>query len=66
MPEWISVTEAARATGYSRKQILRWIAAGTVKAKKIVTVWQIDRASMLAHVRTVEKLGSKRGPKRGI
>ena len=60
---WISVTEAARLTGYSRKQILRLVRAGKVKARKIVTVWQIDRASLLAYLRKMAKLGAKTGPK---
>jgi len=65
MAEWISVSEAARLTEYHRKHILRLIRAGTIKARKVVTVWLVDRRSLLAYVRKAEKLGEKRGPKRG-
>ena len=64
MAEWISVTEAASLSGYHPEHLRELIRAGRVKARKIVTVWQIDRASLLAYVRKAEKLGEKRGPKK--
>lgn len=65
MADWISVTEAARLSGYHRKHLLKLIQTGKVKARKIVTVWQVDQASLSAYLRTAEKLGAKRGPKSG-
>ncbi len=64
MTEWISVTEAASLSGYHPDHLRELIRAGKVKARKIVTVWQVDRASLQAYIRKVEKLGAKRGPKK--
>ena len=64
MAEWISVTEAARLTSYHPEHIRELIREGRVKAQKFATVWQIDRASLVAYVRRAEKLGQKRGPKK--
>ncbi len=64
MTEWISVTEAANLSGYHPEHLRELIREGRVKARKVVTVWQIDRVSLLAYVRKAEKLGAKRGPKK--
>ena len=66
MAEWISVTEAASLSGYHPDHLRELIREGKLKARKIVTVWQIDRASIEAYKRKVEKLGAKRGRKRHI
>ena len=60
---WISVTDAAKATGYGRKQIRRLLQTGAIKGRKVVTVWQIDRGSLLAYVQKARNAGAKRGPK---
>ena len=57
--------EAARLTGYHVNYIRRLIKAGRVRGKKWGRDWQVSRGSLLAHVRKVEKLGAKRGPKPG-
>ena len=64
MTDWIGVTEAAQLSGYHPEHIRRLIKAGKVKAQKVITVWQVDRLSLLSHIKTVGKLGNKRGPKR--
>jgi excisionase family DNA binding protein len=63
--DWITTAEAAELSGYHPKHIPRLIAAGKVKARRFGQVWQVNRASLLAYVRKVGKLGAKRGPKRG-
>lgn len=60
---WVSVSDAARLTGYSVYHLRDLIKAGKIKARKIVTVWQVDQASLLAYATQVETLGKKRGPK---
>ncbi len=60
---WLSVSEAAKTTGYSIYHLRDLIKAGKIKARKIVTVWQVDQASLLAYLGQVETLGKKRGPK---
>ena len=61
--EWLSVKTAAELSGYSTKQILRLIHAEKIKADKFVTVWRVDRRSLLAYVKEAQKAGKKRGPK---
>jgi len=61
--EWIGVTEALNLTGYSRKQIYRLLQSGDVKGQKFITVWKVERASLLAYVRKMKDSGEKRGPK---
>jgi excisionase family DNA binding protein len=66
MVEWISVTEAARLSAYDADYLRKLIRGGKIKARKIITVWQINRASLLAYVKKTEKLGTKRGPKKDL
>jgi len=66
MAEWISVTEAARLSAYDADYIRKLIRSGKIKARKIITVWQIDRASLLSYVQKTERLGAKRGPKKDL
>lgn len=65
MADWISVTEAMRASGYDADYLRKLIRAGKIKARKIITVWQVDRVSLAAYIRQQEKRGGKRGPKKG-
>jgi hypothetical protein len=60
---WISVREAADEFQYHAESIRELIRDGRVKGRKVVTVWQIERASLAAYVRKASKLGQKRGPK---
>jgi|CXWL01.1.fsa_nt_gi excisionase family DNA binding protein len=57
---WISVTEAASLSGYHPEHLRELIREGKVKARKFVTVWQIDRLSLQAYIRAAEKSGDKR------
>lgn len=63
MADWISVTEAAKLSGYHPDRIRELIREGKIKGQKIITVWQVSQESVLAYVRGVEKRGAKRGPK---
>jgi len=63
MPDWITTAEAAQISGYHVKYIPLLIRNGKVVARKFGDIWQVDRASLLAYVRKVEKIGAKRGPK---
>lgn len=64
MAEWISVTEAAREFGYHADHLRELIREGKVKARKVVTVWQIERASLTAYIRKARKRGEKTGRKK--
>lgn len=62
--EWLSVKEAAEIAGYTVFHVRRLIREGEIEARKIVIVWQVDRASLMAYLRRTEELGDRRGPKR--
>jgi excisionase family DNA binding protein len=63
--DWITTREAAEISGYHQKYIPYLINSGKINARKFGDVWQIDRASLLAYLRKIEKSGAKRGPKTG-
>ena len=64
MTDWISVSEAARLTGYAPEHVRRLLASGKVKGQRFASVWQVDRVSLVAYTKAVAKSGEKRGPKR--
>ena len=61
---WITTKQAAEVSGYHPEHLRELIREGKVKARKFGIVWQVDRASLLAYLRKVEKLGAKRGRKK--
>lgn len=63
--DWLTTEQAAELSGYHTNYIRRLIREGRVKARKFGPVWQVHRESLLAYVHMAEKLGEKRGPKRG-
>jgi excisionase family DNA binding protein len=64
MTDWLSVTEAAKLAGYHPERLRELIREGKLKARKIVTVWQIDQASLTAFLREQQDKGAKRGRKK--
>ncbi len=64
MTKWISVTEASKISNYHPEHLRELIREKKLKARKIVTVWQIDQASLDTYLRRREKQGEKRGPKK--
>ena len=65
MPEWITTAEAVKLSGYHAVYLRELIRIGKIKAQKFGPVWQIDRHSLIAFLKSAEKKGEKRGPKRG-
>ncbi len=63
MAEWISITEAARLSGYHKDTLRKLASQGKIKGRKFVTVWQINRATLQAYLKRVEMMGEKRGRK---
>ena len=61
--EWLTVSDAAKLSGYNPEYITRLIRQGEIKGRKVSIVWLVDRKSLLAYVDKVKKLGEKRGPK---
>jgi hypothetical protein len=63
--DWISVTEAVRLSSYHPDHLRELIREGKIKAQKIVTVWQVSRASLLSYIAEAKKSTDKRrGPKK--
>ncbi len=63
MPEWITTKQAAELTGYTADNVRKLAALGKIKAQRWGRDWQIDRSSLMAYIKKIEKLGEKRGPK---
>jgi excisionase family DNA binding protein len=61
--DWISVSDAAKLTGYHPEHITRLIRQGKLKARKIITVWQVSKSSLLAYSAQAEHISKKRGPR---
>ena len=64
--DWISISEAKELSGYHPDRLRELAREGHIKAKKVVTVWQISRHSLIDYLRTMDKRGAKRGPKTKI
>lgn len=60
---WIATAEAQTLTGYHSVTLRKLLLSGRVKGRKFGSVWQVDRASLIAYVASVAQLGSRRGPK---
>lgn len=63
---WLSVPEAAALSGYDADYIRKLIRGGKIKARKVVTVYMVDRRSLLAYIELARQRGGKRGPKKAI
>jgi excisionase family DNA binding protein len=61
--DWITTAEAAQISGYHPRYVQRLVREKKVKAQKWGIQWQISRSSLLSYLKTVEKMGAKRGPK---
>ncbi len=61
---WITIAEACKLSGYHPDHLRELAREGRIQGRKFVTVWQIDKASLLAYLHRVEKMGEKRGPKK--
>ena len=64
MAEWLTTIQAAALVSFHPDHVRRLIRGGLVKAEKFGPVWKVDRQSLLAYVRKMEKQGERRGPKR--
>ncbi len=59
--EWISISEAADASGYTADYLRTLIRQGTIIGRKVVTVWLVDRKSLESFLKQRAKQGEKRG-----
>jgi Helix-turn-helix domain len=64
--EWLSITEASNLVDYHPDHLRELVREGKVKARKIVTVWQVSKSSLFAYVRERERRGEKTGRKKTV
>jgi excisionase family DNA binding protein len=53
--EFISVTEAAKLSGYHPEHIRRLIREGKIDAQKFSIVWMVDKESLMEYVKSQKK-----------
>ena len=58
--EWLSVSEAAKLSGYHPEYIRRLIRDGEIEARKIVIVWQVKLESLNDYVKNAQSKDDKR------
>ena len=61
--EWLTVSDAAKISGYHPERIRELIRDNKIIAHKFSIVWQVDRKSLLAYLTRMHELGEKRGRK---
>jgi len=66
MAKWLSIAEAARQFDYHPEHVRELVRVGRVKGRKIVSVWQVDEASLAAYIRRARKRGEKTGRKKAV
>ena len=54
--QWLDVNEAAKLSGYHPEHIRRLVRQGAITAKKFSIVWMISRNSLLAYMKSQEKV----------
>lgn len=62
--EWLTTYEAARLADRDPDYIRKLVRAKKIIARKWGQSWQVQRASLLAYVRSSEDKGQKRGPRK--
>lgn len=53
--EWLSVSDAARLSGYHPEHIRRLVRQGAIAAKKFSIVWMVSKNSLLQYMKIQEK-----------
>ena len=61
--DWLTVSDAAKLSGYNPEYITRLIRQGEIKGRKVSIVWLVESKSLLAYAERAKKLGGKRGPR---
>ncbi len=63
--KWLTTQQASELSGYTADHIRRLIKTQRITARKVSIVWLVDRDSLLAYLKSAEKMGERRGPKHG-
>jgi len=60
LDEWLSVSEAAKLSGYHPEYIRRLIRDGELEARKFSIVWQVRTQSLLDYLESAQSKEDKR------
>ncbi len=64
--EWLTVTQAAKLSGYRAYWLRELVNARRIKARKFGPLWQVSQTSLKSYIRAAKKSKDKRrGPKSG-
>jgi len=63
--DWLTVSEAAKLSGYHPERIRELIRDNKIVAQKFSIVWQVSHGSILSYISKMQKMGKKRGRKPG-
>jgi len=63
MGDWLTIKEAAKASGYTHVHLQDLARQHRIKAKKIVTVWLVSKSSLERYIKEQTERGEKRGRK---
>jgi hypothetical protein len=64
MADWMSVEEATELSGYNPEHVRRLVRGKLIAAQKKGAMWWVDRASLLAYLKSAAKSSDRRrGPK---
>ena len=61
--EWLTISEAAKLSGYHPETLRELVRDGKIKGRKVSIVWLVDRESLLAYLAKAKASGEKRGRK---
>ena len=62
--EWITVSQAAKLTGYNEEHIRRLLRDGSISGRKFGIVWQVKRSSVTTYLAKAQISEDRRhGPK---
>ncbi len=63
--EWITVSQAAKLSGYNEEYIRRLLRDGTIVGRKFGIVWQVKHSSLNTYLKQAQGSEDKRhGPKK--
>lgn len=60
LDEWLSVSDAAKLSGYHPEYIRRLIRDGEIEARKFSIVWQVSKKSLVDYVESAKSKEDKR------
>jgi len=62
--KWLTVTEAAKLSGYHPYYLRELVRTGNVKARRFGPLWQVSRDSLFRYLKAAARSNDKRrGPK---